>query len=105
MQWFLAPFAPEFPASAAQTQHVYRHRNPSTKCMDRDLKNKWLPLAILAAALVAWTILLALGAFLELGADQPRHDYRKPLYVLGSMAVFLSVWGLALWVRTRRGRQ
>jgi hypothetical protein len=73
--------------------------------MDRDSKNKWLPLAILAAALVAWTILLALGAFLELGADQPRRDYRKPLYVLGSMAVFLSVWGLALWLRTRRGRQ
>ena len=73
--------------------------------MNRDARIKWVPLAILAAALVVWTILLALGAFLELGADQPRHDFRKPMFVLGSMAVFLSIWGLALWVRTRGGRK
>jgi hypothetical protein len=96
--------APSFP-------HPQRKRNtftstafPSTDCMDRDSKNKWVPLVVLAAALIVWTILLALGAFLELGADQPRHDYRKPVYVLGSMGVFLSIWGLALWARTRRGR-
>jgi membrane protein DedA with SNARE-associated domain len=67
-------------------------------------RTKWLPLAILAAALVIWAALLALGAFLELGADQPRHDFRKPMLVLGAMAVFLAVWGLALWMRGRRQR-
>jgi hypothetical protein len=65
-------------------------------------RNNWLPLAILAAALIVWAGLLALGAFFELGADRPRHDFRKPLFVLGAMAAFLAVWGLALWVRGRR---
>jgi hypothetical protein len=62
----------------------------------------WLPLAVIAVALVVWAALLALGAFLELGADQPRHDFRKPMLVLGAMAVFLAVWGLALWLRYHR---
>ena len=70
---------------------------------DNSRKN-WLPLAILAAALVVWAGLFALGAFFELGADRPRHDLRKPMFVLGAMAIFLSVWGLALWARARRQR-
>ena len=70
--------------------------------MDQDTRKKWLPLAILAAALVVWAGLFALGAYLELGADQPRHDLRKPLIIFGSMAAFLVFWGLALWVRSRR---
>jgi membrane protein DedA with SNARE-associated domain len=70
--------------------------------MDQNARQKWLPLAILAVALVVWAGLFALGAYLELGADQPRHDLRKPLIILGSMAAFLVFWGLALWVRSRR---
>jgi membrane protein DedA with SNARE-associated domain len=70
--------------------------------MDQNVRQKWLPLAILAVALVVWAGLFALGAYLELGADQPRHDLRKPLIILGSMAAFLVFWGLALWVRSRR---
>ena len=62
----------------------------------------WLPLAIIAGALVVWAGLLALGAYLDWGADQPRHDARKAWVVLGSMAGFLAVWGLALWLRSRR---
>jgi hypothetical protein len=65
--------------------------------------NVWLPLALLAAALLVWTGLFAAGAYLELGADQPQHDIRKPLIILASMLTFLALWGLALWLRQRRG--
>jgi hypothetical protein len=57
---------------------------------------------MLAAALVVWAAIFALGAYLEWGADKPRHDFRKPLIILGTMAAFLAFWGLALWVRSRR---
>ncbi len=70
--------------------------------MNNAPRQSWRPFALLAAALVAWAALFAAGAYLELGADQPQHDYRKPLIVMGSMAIFLSVWGLALWARSRR---
>jgi membrane protein DedA with SNARE-associated domain len=70
--------------------------------MDQDERKKWLPLAVLAVALVVWAGLFALGAYLELGADQPKHDLRKPLVILGSMAAFLAVWGVALWRRAHR---
>jgi hypothetical protein len=72
--------------------------------MPQDTKKKWLPLAILAAALVIWTGLLALGAYLEWGADLPRRDIRKPLVMLASLTAFLAVWGIALWLRSRRGK-
>jgi type VI protein secretion system component VasK len=70
--------------------------------MDRESRKKWLPLAVLAVALVVWAGLFALGAYLELGSDHPRHDLRKPLIILGSMAAFLILWGVALWRRSRR---
>ena len=69
-----------------------------------DKQQKWLPVAMLAAALVIWAALFALGAYLESGADQPRHDYRKPLIILGTMTAFLAIWGVALWWRARRLR-
>jgi hypothetical protein len=62
----------------------------------------WLPLGLLAAALLIWAGFFALGAYLQVGADLPRHDLRKPLIIMGSMAIFLSFWGLALWIRARR---
>jgi membrane protein DedA with SNARE-associated domain len=65
----------------------------------------WRPLAILAAALIVWAGLLALGAYLEWGADQPRHDLRKPLVVFGCMAAFVALWGVALWWRAGRPKR
>jgi membrane protein DedA with SNARE-associated domain len=62
----------------------------------------WLPLGLLAAGLLIWGGFFALGAYLQIGADQPRHDLRKPLIIMGTMAIFLSLWGLALWIRARR---
>jgi membrane protein DedA with SNARE-associated domain len=63
----------------------------------------WFPLVLLAGALVIWAGLFAAGAYLEMGADEPRRDYRKPLIIMSSMAAFLTFWGLALWLRSRRG--
>lgn len=70
--------------------------------MASNLQKKWVPLAILAAALLVWAGIFAAGAYLEIGADRQRHDIRKPLIVMGSMVIFLSLWGLALWKRARR---
>ena len=63
----------------------------------------WLQLAALAVALVLWAGLFAAGTYLEVGVDHPRHDIRKPLIIFGGMVVFLGFWGVALWLRSRRG--
>ena len=73
--------------------------------MDSPTQKPWLAIAILAVALLIWAGIFATGAFLELGADVPRHDYRKPLIVFGSMALFLTFWGVALWQLSRRRRK
>jgi membrane protein DedA with SNARE-associated domain len=63
---------------------------------------KWLPLALLGGALVIWAALFAVGAYLEPSADRPRHDIRKPIIILATMATFLAIWAMALWWRNRR---
>jgi hypothetical protein len=70
--------------------------------MPSESRRKWLPLVILAAALAVWAAMFALGAYLQPGADNPQRDIRKPLIILGTMAVFLSLWGAALWIRFHR---
>jgi uncharacterized membrane protein len=70
--------------------------------MNDNTRKKWLPLGVLAVVLVAWAGMFATGAYLQLGADTPKHDLRKPLIIMGCMAIFLGVWGLALWKRSRR---
>jgi hypothetical protein len=67
--------------------------------MDR---KPWLPIALLASALILWAGLFAAGAYLNLGADRPNYDIRKPLIIMTCMAAFLSFWGAALWLRSRR---
>jgi hypothetical protein len=69
--------------------------------MNKPRPKIWLPLGLLAAALLIWAGLFALGAYLQIGTDQPRHDLRKPLIIIGAMVTFLSLWGLALWLRAR----
>jgi hypothetical protein len=72
--------------------------------MEKNLRSQWLPLMLLGLALVIWAGLFAVGAYLELGADSPRRDLRKPLVVLATMALFLGAWGLLLWKRAGRRR-
>jgi membrane protein DedA with SNARE-associated domain len=62
----------------------------------------WLLLASIIGALMVWAGLLALGAFLNWGSDQPHHDIRKAAIVIGTMAGFLGIWGVALYLRARR---
>jgi hypothetical protein len=62
----------------------------------------WLPLIFLGVSLLIWAAFFALGAYLQVSTDLPRHDLRKPLIIMGSMAIFLSFWGLALWLRARK---
>jgi hypothetical protein len=69
--------------------------------MNNDQRKRWLPLLLLAGALVVWAGLLALGAFLDLGANAPPRRLVKPVAILGAMCVFLAFWGLALWLRSR----
>jgi membrane protein DedA with SNARE-associated domain len=70
--------------------------------MNDNTRKKWLPLGILAVVLLIWAGLFAAGAYLQIGADQPRHDLRKPLIIMGCMTAFLGVWGIALWNRARK---
>jgi hypothetical protein len=70
--------------------------------MNDNTRKKWLPLGILAVVLLVWAGMFAAGAYLQLGADEPRHDVRKPLIIMACMAAFLAVWGVALWKRSRR---
>jgi type VI protein secretion system component VasK len=60
-------------------------------------------LALVALAVAAWGLLLAAGAYFQPGADHPVRDPRRFWIVLGCVALFLAFWGLALWVRRRRG--
>jgi hypothetical protein len=70
--------------------------------MSDNSSRKWLPLVLLAIALVVWAGLFAAGAYLEPSADLPQRDIRKPLIILATMGTFLGLWGLALWLRNRR---
>jgi hypothetical protein len=68
---------------------------------DKQQASRWM-IAGLVVALLVWAGLLALGAFLQLGADHPRRELAKPLVLFGSMCVFLALWGWGLWLRSRR---
>ena len=68
-------------------------------------RGQWRLVGALALAVAIWGGLLALGAYLEPGADQPQRDPRKFWLVLGCVAGFLALWGGALWVRSRTKRR
>jgi len=70
--------------------------------MSEKTSKNLFPIAVLAATLLAWAGLFAVGAYLEWGADRPRHDLRKPLIIMATMTAFLAFWGVALWLRDRR---
>ena len=64
--------------------------------------NKWLPVFVIATAVAIWGLLLAVGAYLDLGDEQPERDARKFWIVLASVGAYLAFWGIALLVRARR---
>lgn len=81
-----------------------RHFRKSEIPLNDNTSKPWLGIVLLTAALLLWAGLFAAGAYINLGADRPAHDLRKPLIILGCMAAFLTLWGVALWLRARRQR-
>jgi hypothetical protein len=71
-------------------------------------KRWWWPIAIIAAALLVWGGMFALGAYLDLGSERPDdgnfRGWQKGLIVMGCTLAFLAFWGAALWNRGRRLR-
>ena len=67
-----------------------------TQHSQHDPRRRWIVLLI--AALAAWGLYHAVGAFLF------NHDLRRGLVVLGSMSVFLGCWMLLLRYRKKKGR-
>ncbi len=51
---------------------------------------------VIVSALMMWAVVLAIGVFLN------SDSYLKASLVLGSMAFFLSVWGVAIWLKKNR---
>jgi flagellar biosynthesis protein FliR len=53
---------------------------------------------ILIAVLIAWATLIAIGSF----QTQASTDFRRPLIVAATMAVFLGIWIGALFAKGKR---
>lgn len=64
--------------------------------------NRWWPLLAIIAALLIWGGLLALGAYWAPAGEQAGHDRRKLWVVAATTGGFLAMWGVALWLATRR---
>lgn len=64
--------------------------------MSNDASNS-SPIAsfVIAGLLLGWAILLAVGTLLYNGD----HDWRRSLFILGTIGVFVTVWGIALLLR------
>ena len=76
--------------------------SPLRWLIDMLSSKRWLPFVLLGAALVLWAALFAAGSYLDISADRPRYDLRKPLIILACMATFLGLWTLAIWLRFGR---
>jgi uncharacterized membrane protein HdeD (DUF308 family) len=57
---------------------------------------KWRLIALLIAAVLAWGIFHAIGAY------RFNHDPRRAIMVLACVLGFLAFWGLLLWNRARQ---
>ena len=65
----------------------------------------WIPLALIAGALVVWGLLLAWGSYLAPAGDNPGHDRRKLWVVAATTGGFLAMWAVAFWMGRRRLRR
>jgi len=70
--------------------------------MDHEPTNRRLLMRLVVGGLVAWGLLLALGAYLGLDPQTPDRDYRRLLVVAATVGGFLVMWLLALKLRGGR---
>ncbi len=75
---------------------------PPRAPMDHEPTNRRVLMRVVVGGLIAWGLLLGLGAYLGLASEMPDRDIRRMLLVGGSVAAFLAVWMTALWLRSRR---
>ncbi len=72
--------------------------------MTSDQNKTWLPIFLIAGALVAWGTLLGVGAYLAPSGKAAGADYRKFLVIAATTGGFLLFWGLALASRAAKLR-
>lgn len=73
--------------------------------MSSEERNQWLPVLVIAGALLAWGLLLAVGAYLAPGDSGAGHDLRRLWFVAGMTGAFLLLWAGVLWARARKVRR
>jgi len=76
--------------------------------MNSDQNKTWLPILLIAGAMVAWGTVLGIGAYLAPTGKEAGADWRKFLVLATTTGGFLLFWGLALaWraVKLRRQRR
>lgn len=62
----------------------------------------WLPVAMIAGALLGWMGLLAFGAYSAPVGQDESGDFRKLWVVAATTGGFLMLWGMVLLVRHRK---
>ncbi|MCA9229550.1 MAG: hypothetical protein KDA57_02780 [Planctomycetales bacterium] len=73
--------------------------------MRSDQNQNWLPIALIAGAMVVWGGVLGLGAYWAPSGVEAGADFRKFLVLAATTAGFLLFWALALYLRARRVRR
>jgi len=73
--------------------------------MTSNQNKTWLPILLIAGALVAWGAILGVGAYLAPSGRFAGADYRKFLVLAATTGGFLLFWGLALASRAARLRR
>ena len=65
----------------------------------------WLPVAMIAGALLVWMGLLAFGAYAAPVGQEEGGDFRKLWVVAATTGGFLLLWGFVLFVRQAKLRR
>ena len=73
--------------------------------MTKSTNETWLPVVLIAGALIGWMGVLAAGAYWAPVGESEGGDHRKLLVVAGTTGMFLLLWGGVLWRFTAKRRQ
>lgn len=73
--------------------------------MNPNQNQTWLPVAMIAGALLGWMGLLAFGAYSAGVGQGEGGDFRKLWVVAATTGGFLLLWGFVLFVRQRKVRK